>query len=719
MNTSLLNPIRKAILPIMVFCLYSFSGLFAQNSFPDHLIPDWAPHISGSIEGLAERKEAKGSDFVFPGITLEGNKIPEIRMDRFQYRWDKNTGIMEVKNDGGSLERYSIAGRKFTGACSITVSKWGVTLEGQLKTDRVHLVGEKYTLLDNTLSGENITLEVKAPVKEKPDLFKGEELKIEFDLAKDQLAFEKKDKMHTSVTLPQFEYKTGINGGVIDLKGGQLRMAMAPGSFKGQGLTTSSREDQGELNFYAKTLTMDLEGKALEFGKVSSLYIADAKLYPEGEKVVIQPGGQIQPLKKCRIDANLETQYHRFQAENVEILGVHAYKGTGAYEYQFNSKNIQKVAVTELFVTSDTTTTAKISISEEDNFYLVPHVRFKGKMEVTAEKRTQRIQGEVKLEDLGRDFSDNWVKVDMRIDPKDFWIPIEQGGRPWGLASGLFYVRQYRVFYTNFLEPMRDKKDREVLTFEGELGVDPETGEYLLRPLDENGDGFEMRYAPEKQNIKVTGKMDFPQRFAPKATSLVVSGSWEENREATTLNTDLVLGVDLGCIPTKAWEKLADRFQLTMALQEDLDFEDQETRAAAPYSLLISNLNWTFDAKFKSLYSKGGEIGLIGINGETINKRLGSNSKVEYNFGKIQPNGIALSDTLSMYLEVDEFNWVYVKAHDEVVTVASSDLEGYSAVLKEKQKKNPKPGKYHYRLKDDMAKDAFLLRFVKRYIWRS
>ena len=101
-----------------------------------------------------------------------------------------------------------------------------------------------------------------------------------------------------------------------------------------------------------------------------------------------------------------------------------------------------------------------------------------------------------------------------------------------------------------------------------------------------------------------------------------------------------------------------------------------------------------------------GEVGIIGINTIPINKMSSTNTKIEYNIGRYTPAGVRYPDTLRMYIELDEANWIYFQYADNVLNTISSDLDGYNAVLRAAIEKRKKNEGYRFEMTDEMVKDA-------------
>lgn len=234
---------------------------------------------------------------------------------------------------------------------------------------------------------------------------------------------------------------------------------------------------------------------------------------------------------------------------------------------------------------------------------------------------------------------------------------------------------------------------------------------------------------------------------------MAIAGKWRDDPSTREVVTDVVGAFQFDIIPKEAWTKLAEKATITTSANGMIDYSsyalreglsefldpkggkpentnlfiaeankaqfptDVKVAKKLPYSLVLTNIPFRFDAELKSLYA-GGDVGLIGINGTPIGSKCASNTKIEYNIGKYTAAGLALPDTLRMYIEFDEMNWVYFEFKENVLYTASSDLDGYNAVLRAEIEKRKKSEGYRFELLDESARDNFLNRYQDRYIFK-
>jgi hypothetical protein len=211
----------------------------------------------------------------------------------------------------------------------------------------------------------------------------------------------------------------------------------------------------------------------------------------------------------------------------------------------------------------------------------------------------------------------------------------------------------------------------------------------------------------------------------------------------------MLMAIDFTVIPKEILAKVSENFVFLTASSGDIDFNqrqfmenvselldqgskvDKETQKFAetvknaivytdiklaeliPSTLLISGVNFNFSQRHKALYSDA-EIGLIGLGGNVINKKV--NAKVVYQFGEIDASGDKLTDEVILYLEIDEFNWLYFHFIDDVVYTVSSYIESYNFPLQEIIDGRKNNEGYRFEIAPQEEVYQFRQEFVQKYI---
>lgn len=375
-----------------------------------------------------------------------------------------------------------------------------------------------------------------------------------------------------------------------------------------------------------------------------------------------------------------------------------------------------------------------------------------------ASQKFLTFQGQVKIESENPVFKGAWFPFEKTlVNPDSVFIPIGdnlegEGGGP--LTVGLNFVPENRVFYSNFLQEKEADDDVEVLTASGGLTFDRRKKEFKIGTKEKLKSqvfkGSTVSFNDAKNTITSQGFLRFPFDFVEKTITVKMAGSWKEDMDKRQLSTDIIMGVDFNdLIPKEQLEYLSTYYKEFTITSRNIDFRQhsfvqniselldegksgqretnkfvENTRNSMvytdiklanqlPFSLLMSGIDFNYSREYKALFSDA-EVGLIGINGDPINKKIGS--KIVYKFGRIDGVGDKEPDQLTIYLEVDEFNWVYFHFDGQVLYTVGSDYELYNAPLQEVIDKSKSSDGFRLELAPEDEVSRFRQDFVIKYI---
>ncbi len=507
----------------------------------------------------------------------------------------------------------------------------------------------------------------------------------------------------------------------------------------------------GEFSIMAQKARYSIAEQRLKIESVPYIYIADAKISPKGGQIEIAPDGKIADLTDASIEANQATAYHRWIHADVHFSSHTQYTATAEYDYISINGERQTIPF-KLHVQGDSMTVGEGEVLADD-WHLNEGFFFKGEVSMNAWQQHLHWSGTLGVDIKHPYFTGKRFPFDAVSSPDALFIPLPAGE----LHSGIVWDGASGTYRSTFASAVQANVGSEVATITGGmLTYDRQKEAFTIAPLQKTT-GHELRgtacsFYPQDSSITTVGKLQLPQHFPPKTITMELAGAWMQSpRRPNEIKTDLVGRFDLDCIPKAAWEALSDKAAICMAINNTIDWNDtafsqglaefldpnpkkadkhmqefldqvekslsyNDVRSAAqvPHSLLLSGIELHYDTEYRALWYCGA-LGILGINGQPINKLTSSNSKIEYRPGGIMPAGAQASDTLRIYLEFDEMNWVYFEFYDEVLRTISSDMDGYNTILAQQPKKQG----YRYKRVDEAAKDQYLSNFVNSYIWRT
>ncbi len=711
---------------------------------------------SDSFQLYFDTVKAVTNQFNMPGGLYEGAYFPEVQANSVNYKWltKKDEIELETMDKGEPIVMFGGEGT-FEGKLRIT--KEGLRGSGKVRMGNVLVESKDIIFGEKDFIANDGVFTVFDQNKPDKRLFVAKDSKVSYDVAKHHSSFVTEKVGEATVAFPEQKYRSSLAKGEYDRKTNDVRLE-SPSIKPGQNYFYSSDPLQDSLVFMAKDAHYNFDQQRIEVKGVPYIYVADAKILPDSGAVEIKPNGFMQKLENAVVEANQVTNYHRMYESSLEITHSKRYTGKSKYDYPPVMGKNQYINMVEMKVQGDTMSIATGEIKEEEKFYLTDRIFFKGATRLEAPNKYMRFTGEVKIDSENPFFADKWFKYNDIVNPDSVFVEITQT-QLGKLIVGLDYMKRTRTFYSSFLGPKKNVDDMEVARATGGLTFDRNTDEFKIGPKAKLT-GKEYRGTTssldDKNDIVTTvGMLKIPNNFAKNTIEMSLAGKWRDERTQKEITSDLIGNFNFSCISKEAWAKLYAKAQVVTAINNTVDWNNQafreglaefldpnleredknmqmfldQVQKAISYneikpskliagSLLLSGIQFRFDREFKSLWYSG-EVGILGINQEPVNKVTTSNSKIEYARGKYTPAGITLPDTLRMYLEFDELNWVFYEFYGDVLYTISSDLDGYNAVLRAEKEKRKKNDGYRFELSDDAAKDAFLTKFVNKYIWRT
>jgi len=741
-----------------------------KGKFTNELILDrYGLHGNGQLDFLAT--VAKSDTFVFhfdsvmgevqefnmPKGYRDGAYFPEVSAKNADYKWLTKEDAILLDSKGEPLAMFE-GEATFEGRLRITPK--GVVGSGTITVGQIVISSDSLVFGESDFKAGLATFELHD--EQIPGLphFIAAEVKVEYDMKTHTSFFEGLEVKDENLALfPLHQYATSMVKGFYDRESGNLNLE-GLSSYMRENFFLSTDPAQDSLKFTAKTSFYDPATRQIDIVGVPYIYVADAIITPEKEELSIAQVGEtglIKKLENALIEADQDKRYHKIYEANVEIFGGNDYKGSGKYDYLGVEGLEQYIKFANIQVNADTTTVASGEIPEQKNFYLTELIFFHGEVKLDASKQYLSFDGNVKIETQNEFLANSsfpYAGVDVNPDSVLIDIPeraVDDEGNV--LVAGMLYAPEYRVFYSNFLQPKKEDIDPVMLSGSGKLTVDTETKEFRIGPEEKlkgkARKGSTVSFNDVENTITSQGYFQFPDDFPKNTANLEFAGWWKENLKEREFSSNLVLAFDVNVLPKEAFDKIVDGYKFLTTTNSEIDYKDEELRQSVaelldfgkkgeketdkfiqqvddaaiysdiklaeqlPKTLLLSNIDFNYSTRYKALYSDA-EIGVIGLGGKSINKKIPA--KIVYKFGAPLDDGEKAEDKLDIYIEIDEFNWIYFHYEGEVLTTCASNAEDYNKLLEEELAKKKKNEGFRYELGSEADVSRFRQDFVKKYI---
>ena len=244
---------------------------------------------------------------------------------------------------------------------------------------------------------------------------------------------------------------------------------------------------QDSLRFNAPKAKYDLKQRSIFCEKVEFLPIADARIYPDSQKVVIRKNAFMEPFSNAKIVANAITKYHTFSKANVEIKARRSFTGLGEYPYYDKDSLLTTLTVQSIKVDSSFQTVAIGQVDQFAGFKLSKEFDFYGKFKISAASQTIFFDGATRLNHECEKFDRNWMSFASDIDPKNIQIPVASNMKNLEgnvISAGILWRNSPMVdsiaLYPAFLSKQLYADDPILISADGFLQYNPTANEYQI-----------------------------------------------------------------------------------------------------------------------------------------------------------------------------------------------------------------------------------------------
>ncbi len=550
----------------------------------------------------------------------------------------------------------------------------------------------------------------------------------------------------TLVSFPENKYISYLDHFEWDMQ--QKELAMGSGNLA---VTSTQTDDeyfsgpvyistdpkQDSISFMSPVAYYNYDSNLIKATQVKFIDIADVRIYPNNEKLVVNPDGRLRTLVNSAMLANRETQYFNLYNATVSISGKNNYTGSADYDYIDELGQAQAIHFKTISVDENLHTIGSGELIEPDHFTLSPNYMYQGRFFMEANRKNLTFDGAVKIEDNCEQVSSRWLDFRSEIDPVNIYIPV--GEEPVDIDrnrifNGLYVHYDSVHVYPAFLSGRKYHSDKSLVTSSGYLYYEKATQQYLIaekeKILNSSAPGNLLSLHRETCNLYGEGRLDLGADLGQ--VQLMTLGNAYHDINANITRLDVILGMDffiddkvidlmayeLDSIPnlqatdlndetyTKSITELIGKDEFD-ALKSEMSLFGliEEVPEQLRHTIMFSELNLRWDDESNSWKSIG-KIGIASINNTQINKRV--NGLIEL---QIRRSG----DICDIYLEIDRRTWYYFGYTRGVMQIHSSNSQFLNEIkeLKNKDRRmKVKTGtSYIYMVSTDAKKNTFYRKY--------
>ncbi|MGY6560642.1 MAG: hypothetical protein ACXITV_00905 [Luteibaculaceae bacterium] len=691
------------------------------------LLPDSARGMVGKFENKASRTPPE-----FPDINSNFSFLQYYPYEDYLVNASGRDPIKMIKNEA-----------LLTGA--LTLNPEGVTAKGSIQFGEAIMDSRKFKVLHHIIDADTAAFSLASGDEKSGLSFETNNVNahVNFEERIGEFQSNTKDNIIKMNDIQYIcfmdKFKWFMDKGDIELEASkEIQDLVIDTDIDYQGSNFYSiHPTQDSLNFLALKAKYDVKRNVLTAKEVNYIAVADARITPDSNKVVIRKNARMETLNNSSILANSITKYHNIYNATTNIASRKSYTSKGDYDYIDKNKNRQTIHFKEISVDTTRQTIAVGEVAESANFTLSPNFEYRGNVKLFANNKSLTFDGATRIMH-NCEISKNWVAFKDEIDPENILIPISDNirseiARP--LALGPVLTAEPVENYASFLSELKNLSDKKMLSAKGYLTYNSRVNEYQISNKDKlqqrNLPGNLVSIDPNTCRIDADGKINFNADLGQ--VSMEYFGKFNHKLGSGLLEYRGFLMLNF-FFNEKVLEKMAESINKYPDL-ESIDIEKTYIEQAFKEKLgleaadkLISELSlsgkirrWPSelantlvlgDVKFKyndatKTFRSVGKIGVTSVFKEQVFKYIN---------GHIEITHKRSGDEIDIYLEIDPGNWYYFNYSRGFMQAISSDEDFNTTITEEKEdKRKVKTSKgetpYQYRSTNKRIRDRFIDKF--------
>lgn len=647
------------------------------------------------------------------GQQLTGIQYPETKGNKHQVKWfPKREKLFAYKGEQ-PFEMYTNQ-TKLTG--NLLLEPLGLTGNGIAKLDNAKLISSKYEFNANDFFTDSTSLDLSVPGSDSI-AFESAVLKAKIDFLSREGNFTKRGSniyaklqpLRYETYLDRFKWlmdknemtmSTSSRQKAIDMEKFHIAGMADRDSIPSGALFYSVKYNEDSLYFFTNKAKYNLKNSVLNADSVKYLLIADAIVFPQKNKIVVDPAQRLLPLNSAIIRANRTKRYHKIYNADITIPSRKKYVGKGLYDYIDERDSIETISLTEISVNELENTFAIGAITEPDNFKLSPNFGFIGKVALNAPDKFLHFDGGAQPIYNCPKAKPNWVKFESMINPDSILIPITETPQNINLVrliNGSTITEDSIKLYGSLLGSRKTYSDVPLVLASGFMNFNNNNRRFTIGPA------YKI-FNPDTSGNTISLQKDFCMMFGEGKITLPIelgqvklkaNGSLIHKLEDNTLTIDAILQINF-FFNQKSLEAMAtelNSFPLLDAvdlkrkiykktLYENVDPKDavvalnqinlfgamSQVPKGLESTITLADVKLKWNPKTRSFISSG-KIGVGTVGNTQVNKRFN---------GFIEIVKRRSGDYMTLYLHLGEdkyYVFAYTKGAMQVTSSNSAFVE--------------------------------------------
>jgi hypothetical protein len=678
--------------------------------------------------------------------------FPQASLSDFEMKWYPKEDMMRLKNQKSPFNFYdSTAFMQGT----VTVTKNGVGGMGKLETRGTELISRDMKFTASDFGARHARFKVKTADPNKP-LFSGNDIRLKFNLKENYADISPEVEGVAAIDFPYAQFKTSIPKARWDLDEQKIIMSKDPNVAIENSYFYTTRKELDSLSFNAEGAEYNLKTQELKVTGIPYIVVADARITPENNEVLILENAKIGTLKNTVITLDTLNAYHRLTDGVVDIVSRKEFSGYATYQYvnllndtfaiKMTDFHLEPILDTEATkrsrknINATMQTVATGAVSDLDHLVLGAGFYYKGDMIMYATRPALQLDGYLKMDIRNIENYNAWIKYNQSGEETDVLLDFDNAVTEDGkkATAGLHFGAGDNDLYISFVNDKKTDDDEDFFTPTGTLVYDKEVNEYRIEDREKAAgnklSGKVFAYNDEKKQVRFEGPVNIfngTKDFNVTATAIGTG-----NMETNEFRMNSLLMIDSN-IPSTAFdamgrnlqdviknegahEGLGDQTELLYKVADivgermvkEYEVKSQQgyvslaTLAPLVKPIVFADVNLKWHQKFKAFYSEG-NLGISNIGRNDING--GFEGFME---AKKTEDG---NPVYHVFIKASPDSWYYFGFEDNRLLVHSSNGEFNDIIAKKSNAGKAKVGEIAFIPGSDDETLAFINRFRKQY----
>lgn len=721
---------------------------------------------TGEINFLATRVSSKEFIFYPDSVIARGSRarieekqfgsvlFPQASFPDFQMKWLPKEDKMQLKNLKAPFNFYDSTAQMIG---TITVSKQGVAGAGKLETRGMELISRQMNFAGKDFGARHARFKVKSDDVDK-NLLAGNDIRLKFNLSENVADISPEIEGTAAIEFPYAQFKTSIPRARWDLATQKITMSKAADVPIENSYFYTTRKDLDSLHFNAEKAEYDLKSQELKVSGIPYIIVADARITPENNEVMIHENARIGTLHNTTLVLDTLNAYHLLTEGVVDIVSRKEFTGYATYQYvnllsdtfaiKMTDFHLEPVSGTEgenrsnrRHSQANMQTVAKGSVTEKESLVLGAGMFYKGDLTMYATRPALQLDGFVKLDIHNIKDYNTWIEYGQSGDETeiilDFDKAVDEEGKK--VTAGLHFSSADNELYPTFANEKKSEDDDDLFIPSGKLFYDTESKEYKIEDTEKAAgnklSGKVFAYNDETRQLRFEGPISLysgGQNFS--ITSTAIGTANFESRDVK-MNTLLMLNTD---VPSAAFDVMARNLQdviknegaedglgdQTELLYKIADIvgeraaKDYEARSVQGYvplatlpelakPLVFANVTLKWSPKMKAFYSEG-NLGISNIGKNDINGGFEGYMEIR----KTEDG----TPVFHVFFKASSESWYYLGIEDNRLLIHSSNEDFNSIISKRTNAGKAKIGEVAFIPGSEEETLQFINRFRKQYL---